>query len=172
MEAPADPDHGPADVDAMRLDVLRRAVDVYLKVAYPSGQYPESVRRRTNWAEGVPPHELFARPPFERAGKAQGSQAPIFALRLGNQRYPHMKLQLQPWNNAEGMMLSVNTHDQIAGLDIAAADVDAFRRLQAENQQLKEAVERAWEAEGLPTFLNFLREYIEQRGGGEPGEPE
>lgn len=170
MEASTDP--GPADVDAMRLDVLRRAVDSYLKVAYPSGEYPESVRRRANWAEDLAPRDLFMKPPFERAGKVPGTQTPIFALRLGNHRYPHMKLQFQPWNNAEGLMLSVNTHDQIAGLDIAAADVDAFRRLQAENQQLKEAVERSWEAEGLPTFLEFLRSYIESRGGEGPGEPE
>lgn len=168
----AHPDSGPADVDAMRLDVLRRAIDVYLKVAYPSGEYPESVRRRTTWAEGPAPHELFAKPPFERTGKATGSQAPIFALRLGNRRYPHMKLQFQPWNNPEGLMLSVNTHDQIAGLDLAAADADAFRQLQAENQQLKEAIEQAWEAGGLPTFLHFLRSYIESRGADEPAEGE
>ncbi|MDG3007999.1 hypothetical protein [Paludisphaera mucosa] len=159
----ANPDSGPADVDAMRLDVLRRAVEVYLKVAYPSGDYPESVRRRTTWAEGLAPHELLAKPPFERAGKTPGAQSPIFALRLGNLRYPHMKLQFQPWNNAEGLMLSVNTHDQVAGLDLAAADVDAFKHLQAENQHLKEAIEQAWEADGLPTFLNFLRTYIESR---------
>lgn len=164
------PDSGPADVDAMRLDVLRRAVDLYLKVAYPSGEYPESVRRRSTWAEGLAPHELLAKPPFERAGKTPGSQTPIFALRLGNRRYPHMKLQLQPWNNAEGLMLSVNTHDQVAGLDLAAADAEAFRQLQAENQQLKETIEQAWEAEGLPTFLHFLRTYIESRGGDEPAE--
>ncbi|OJW18931.1 MAG: hypothetical protein BGO49_17960 [Planctomycetales bacterium 71-10] len=166
----AHPDSGPADVDAMRMDVLRRAVDVYLKVAYPSGEYPESVRRRATWDEDPAPHELLAKPPFERAGKTPGSQTPIFALRLGNRRYPHMKLQLQPWNNPEGLMLSVNTHDQIAGLDLAAADADAFRQLQAENQQLKEAIEQAWEAEGLPTFLHFLRTYIESRGGDEPAE--
>ena len=170
MEAP--PDSGPVDIDAMRLDVLRRAVDVYLKVAYPSGEYPESVRRRASWAEGVPPHDLLGKPPFERAGKTPGSQSPIYALRLGNRRYPHMKLQFQPWNNAEGLMLSVNTHDQIAGLDLGAADADAFRRLQAENQQLKEAVEQAWEAEGLPTFLHFLRTYIESRTEGGPAEGE
>lgn len=167
MEAPTD--SGPADIDAMRLDVLRRAVDIYLKVAYPSGQYPESVRRRSTWPEGAPPRDLFGKPPFERAGKTPGSQTPIYALRLGNRRYPHMKLQLQPWNNDEGLMLSVNTHDQVAGLDLAAADADAFRQLQSENQQLKEAIEQAWEADGLPTFLHFLRTYIESRSGEEPG---
>ena len=160
-------DSGPVDLDAKRLDVLRRAVEVYLKIAYPAGEYPEAVKRRTSWPEGVPPHELFAGPPFERAGKAPGGRSPIFALRLGNRRYPHMKLQFQPWGNDEGLMLSVNTHDQIAGLDMGEADAEAFRRLQAENQRLKEEIEQAWEAEGLPTFLHFLRTYIEGRAEGD-----
>jgi cell division protein FtsB len=57
-------------------------------------------------------------------------------------------------------MLSVNTHDQVAGLDVGAADAQAFRELQAENQRLKEAIEQAWDDAGLPTFLRYLREYI------------
>ena len=85
-----------------------------------------------------------------------GNQSPIFALRLGNFRYPHMKMQIQPWSNAAGFMLSVNTHDQVAGLDVGAADAQAFRALQAENQRLKEAIEQAWDELGLPTFLRYL----------------
>ena len=37
----------------------------------------------------------------------------------------------------------------------------AFRELQAENQRLKEAIEQAWDNAGLPTFLRYLREYIQ-----------
>ena len=92
-----------------------------------------------------------------------GHQSPIYALRLGNFRYPHMKMQIQPWSNAAGFMLSANTHDQVAGLDVGAADAQAFRALQAENQRLKEAIEQAWDELGLPTFLRHLREYIQSR---------
>jgi hypothetical protein len=60
-------------------------------------------------------------------------------------------------------MLSVNTHDQVAGLDVGAADAQAFRELQAENQRLKEAIEQAWDDAGLPTFLRYLREYIQSQ---------
>ncbi len=171
MEAPANAT-GPDDVDAMRLDVLRRAVDIYLRIAYPSGEYPEAVRRRATWDECADPRELLSKPPFERAGRVPGSRTMIYALRLGNRRYPHMKLQFQPWDNPEGLMLSVNTHDQIASFDLAPADADAFHRLQVENQELKEAVEQAWEAEDLPTFLRFLRDYIESRNGEGADGPE
>lgn len=156
--------HGPsADaIGGLRLDLLRQAVETYLKIAYPSGVFPEYVKRRLVWPEGLPAEQVLSSPPFERAGKLPGSQAPIYALRLGNHRYPHMKLQVQPWPNAAGFMLSVNTHDQVAVLDLAV-DAEAFRELQRENQRLKEQIEQEWDAVGLPTFLRYLREYIENR---------
>jgi hypothetical protein len=148
---------------SLRLDLLRTAVETYLKVAYPSGDVPEVVRRRQVWPEGLCAEEVLAGPPFERAGKVPGQQTSIYALRLGNARYPHMKLQIQPWSNSAGFMLSVNTHDQVAGLDLGAADAQAFRELQAENQRLKETIEQSWDEAGLPTFLRYLREYIQNR---------
>jgi hypothetical protein len=121
------------------------------------------VQRRLIWPQDAVAGEMLTSPPFERAGKVPGRQTPIYALRLGNAGYPHMKLQIQPWPNPAGFMLSVNTHDQVAGLDLGAADVEAFRNLQAENQRLKEAIEQAWDEAGLPTFLRYLRDYIQSR---------
>jgi hypothetical protein len=161
MEPP--PGSGPDELGGLRVDLLRRAVDVYLKLAYPSGDIPESVQRRLIWPQDAVAGEMLTRAPFERAGKVPGRQTPIYALRLGNAGYPHMKLQIQPWPNPAGFMLSVNTHDQVAGLDLGAADVEAFRNLQAENQRLKEAIEQAWDEAGLPTFLRYLRDYIQSR---------
>jgi hypothetical protein len=155
----------PHDLHRLRIDILRRAVDVYLTLAYPSGPPPEAVRRRLEWSTDVDAQTLLSRPPFERASKAAGASSPIFALRLGNTRYPHMKLQVQPWPNDAGFMLSVNTHDQVLALDPNANDAPAFRELQAENQRIKEAIEHAWDQAGLPTFLSYLRKYIEDRTG-------
>jgi len=158
----------PPNLDGLRIDILRRAVEIYLALAYPAGSPPEAVRRRLDWAPDVAAAALLTGPPFERASKASGGAAPIFALRLGNTRYPHMKLQVQPWPNEAGFMLSVNTHDQVLSLDPNSSDAPAFRELQAENQRLKEAIEAAWDQAGLPTFLNYLRQYIENRTGTPP----
>jgi hypothetical protein len=157
--APADP----VDLRGLRIDLLRQAVDVYLALAYPSGDIPDVVRRRLEWPDGVDPMTLLANPPFERANRPGPGKELIFALRLGNLRYPHMKLQVQPWPNAAGFLLSVNTHDQVLALDPCSPDLEAFRQLQAENQRLKEAIEQSWDAAGLPIFLRYLREYIESR---------
>jgi hypothetical protein len=161
MEAPLGP--SAAELGGLRFDLLRTAVETYLQVAYPSAQIPEVIRRRLVWLEGPGALNILTKPPFERAGKMAGQHMAIYALRLGNLHYPHMKLQIQPWENEAGFMLSVNAHDQVAGLDIGAADAQAFRELQAENQRLKEAIELAWDDAGLPTFLRYLREYIQNQ---------
>jgi hypothetical protein len=159
---PAEP-HG---LHNLCVDTLRRAVDVYLPLAYPGVEPPEVVRRRLAWEPAGDAEEMLSRPPFERAGKSKTTGAPIYALRLGNVKYPHMKLQVQPWPNHDGFMLSVNTHDQVLALDPSTADMPAFRELQSENQRIKEEIEQAWDDAGLPTFLRYLREYIQQRGTG------
>jgi hypothetical protein len=156
------------DLRGLRLDLLRRSAEIYLELAYPSGTIPAAVTRRLVWPVVGKAEELLDGPPFERAGKAPGRATPIYALRLGNHRYPHMKLQIQPWPNDAGFMLSVNTHDQVSGLDVAEADAQAFRELQVENQRLKEAIELAWENASLPTFLRYLRDYLKSRSECSP----
>jgi hypothetical protein len=157
------PAASPADLRDLRVDLLRQAVDCYLLLAYPNAQWPEAVKRRLAWPDGADATALLAQPCFERADRPEAGRAAIYALRLGNTHYPHMKLQIQPWPNAAGFLLSVNTHDQVLALDPNSPDLPAFRAIQAENQRLKEAIENAWDAAGLPTFLRYLREYIENR---------
>ncbi len=141
---------------------LRRAVTIYLELAYDGREPPEAVRRRLEWIEHSDLATLIIQPPFERSSK-QGSP-PIHALRLGNRRYPHMKLQIQPWPTSQGTMLSINTHDQVLGLDPTSDDVEEFRELQAENARIKEAIEQAWDLAGFPTFLRYLRDYLANQG--------
>jgi len=154
-------------LDGLRLDLLRRAVDIYLEVAYPGAEPPPAVRRRLDWPSGVVSAELLARPPFERVGRSPDDGA-IYGLRLGNLRYPHMKMQVQPWDGKDGFLLSVNTHDHALALDPKAPDADAFMALQAENQRLKVEIEQAWDDAGLPTFPRYLRNYLAIQAAEKP----
>src|SRR5947209_7535244 len=71
----------PPDLDHVRIDVLRRSVDVYLALAYPSGPPPEGIRRRLEWPADADGSTLFTGPPFERVGTASGAAgAAIYAL--------------------------------------------------------------------------------------------
>lgn len=143
---------------------------VYLVEAYPDGGPPESVRRRLDWSDEIRLSELLNQSPFEVVAPRDGEGPTIYAIRLGNAHYPHMKLQIQSWPTSAGYMLSVNTHDQILNLDPNAPDASAFRELQAENQRIKEAIEQAWDRDGFPTFLRYLREYLDNQAPNAPGE--
>ena len=149
----------PNSLRGLPLDLLRRAVEIYLGIAYPASDPPPAVRRRLDWTPGLDAHDLLSGPPFERVGKAT-TEKPIYALRLGNVRYPHMKMQIQPWDDRFGYLLSVNTHDHALALDPNSPDAAAFMALQAENQRLKVEIEQAWDEAGLPTFPRYLREYL------------
>jgi hypothetical protein len=153
-----------SDFRDLPLKDLRQAVEVYLSIAYAGSEPPESVRRRLDWPQDCDGTALVQGPPFERASKP--GAAPIFAIRLGNARYPHMKLQIQPWACPAGYMLSVNTHDQVQNLDPSSPDWEAFRSLQEENKNLKEQIEHAWDEAGLPIFLTYLRDYLAAQGTG------
>jgi hypothetical protein len=158
------------DLRGLRVDLLRQAAQIYVRLAYPSGNLPDAVSRRLNWRDDCTADVLMKSPPFERAGKATGRSSPVYALRLGNQSYPHMKLQIEAWPNEAGFLLSVNTHDQVTGVDLCAIDADAFRNLQVENQRLKEAIETEWDKAGLPIFLRYLKDYIKDRAASGPAQ--
>jgi hypothetical protein len=149
------------ELASLRLNTLRQAVALYMSRAYPVGDPPEVVCRRLDWPDGVDASTLLTHAPFERANRPGTNALPVYALRLGNARYPHMKLQVQPWPNSDGFLLSVNTHDQVLSIDPASSDAEAFRALQGENQRLKESIEQAWDDAGLPTFVRYLKDYLE-----------
>lgn len=162
-----------AEVPEVDLGVLRRAVKIYLDQAYAGTEPPDPVRRRLDWPAGRSAGEILPAAPFELANRPEPGIPPIYALRLGNAHYPHMKIQIQPWPNDCGYLLSVNTHDQVLSLDPTSRDAAAFRALQSENQRLKESIEKAWDESGIPTFLRYLRNYIDEHPStfGEPPEP-
>src|SRR3954453_14798287 len=54
----------------LSMDLLRRAVEIYLGMPSPSSEPPPAVRKRLEWTPGLDAGELLARAPFERVGKA------------------------------------------------------------------------------------------------------
>ncbi len=157
----------PNPLPGLRPELLRQAVEIYLKIAYPGSEPPLAVRKRLDWSAELDPAELLKRPPFERVSKP-GDESPVYALRLGNARYPHMKMQIQPWDAKDGFLISVNTHDHALTIDPNAPDAGAFMALQDENKRLKVEIEQAWDEAGLPTFTRYLRDYLDRQSGGNP----
>ncbi len=141
--------------------MLNRAIDLYLRHAYRGGS-----RERPLFDDQATVPQILTRQPdlFEdlsgplaRAERAGALQAPrVFALRLGNVSYPHMKLALVEAYFPNEFVFAVDRHDTFH-FDPNVPGHRAWCELKEINRLLKEAIEGAWYKEGLPT-LRGLRE--------------
>jgi CheY-like chemotaxis protein len=143
----------------MRLEDLtpahvRRAVAIYLEIAWPGTDFP---RPRTTVKDLEGAHtlaELFTR--FEHVKLSEGPLSPRYTLRLGNKRYPFMKFVVQEYLVDKEYFFSVDTHDD---LDVRPdnPDFEAWQLLRTHNRMLKQQIEDAWVAAGLPTHRDLRR---------------
>jgi CheY-like chemotaxis protein len=143
----------------MRLEDLtpahvRRAVAIYLEIAWPGSDFPRP-RVSVRDLEGANTlEELFTR--FERVKLQEGPLSPRYTLRLGNKRYPFMKFVVQEYLVGREYFFSVDTHDD---LDVRPdnPDYEAWQELRNHNRALKQRIEEAWAAAGLPTNRDLRR---------------
>lgn len=128
---------------------VRRAIELYLDVAWPEGVGAGLAGLRGQLAAASTLDELLQR--FERAqgGDVDGSRS--FLLRLGNARYPFMKFVLQEYLVEGEFFFSVDTHDN---LDVrpSAPDYAQWQELKLFNRGMKDRIETAWRRAGLATF--------------------
>ena len=141
-----------------------KAVEIYLDAAY-GGKIPPAVQTRTFTLRAFPQDDLYRCPVFEPAPK----ENPVrFALRLGNQWYPHMKLVVEQAPDGQASLFRADTHDRHIQVDSLSRDYAAFCELSQKNQSLAGRIEAAWEAAALSTFKSFLRNDLARRRSGAP----
>jgi hypothetical protein len=165
--------HKPASV------TLWRAISTYLRVAYdgepagpgglPSGT-PSAVRAKLQVLRATDERELFDSNVFERdalppnhAPGGNGGRPRRYYLRLGNRNYPHMKMVVDRAPDGRGHLFRADTHDNHVRPKPGSRDEKPFLELMEKNRVVAEAIESAWEQEGLPTFKKFLRDDLERR---------
>ena len=156
--------------------VLWNAIQVYLSIAYngpaqepgglPAGT-PSAVRARLDTLRSTPDDAFYDSPVFERIAPkdAKDAKAPPtkYALRLGNRHYPHMKVVIDRAPDGHSYLLRADTHDTHVQPRPGSREAAAFMELVRANQAVAEAVEAAWETQGLPTFKKYLRDDLERR---------
>ena len=128
--------------------LLAKAAGIYLRMAFP-----RDARRRedkvVSWDPSLQGKEVlgFMRDESVKNGTRQGR----YTLRLGNERYPFMKLSIEEWVEPGEYFFFVDTHDE---LEISPGDPDyeAWTALRNYNLQLKEAIESAWSRSRIPTL--------------------
>ena len=139
---------------------LRQAIDIYLRVAYPTGTLPEAVKPRLlPW--GSLPDDALIEPAWFEACMQEGRQQ--LALRLGHPGYPHMKLVLEESPDGSGYLFRADAHDRHLFASPGSPDAAGLEQVRRANAQIIEQIERNWVADGVPTFRAYLRRQVESR---------
>lgn len=155
-------------LDEVTSELLSRAIDIYLAIAYPQGGYSDSVVERARLGQGLRGQPLLGDPRFERLpADVTVAAAQRFNLRLGNALYLHMKLGIDRVSESDQYVLVVDTHDKHFSEMVQEKEREMYRDLLTHNQRVHDEIEKAWGAAGLPTFERYLRSRLEGlRGRG------
>ncbi|GMV82480.1 MAG: hypothetical protein AMXMBFR7_36640 [Planctomycetota bacterium] len=148
--------------------LLNQAVAIYTQHAF-RGQ-AERARNLPRFAEAQSLAEILAgKHPFEDLTGGMpstlaaepvpltgGSLPRVYALRLGNIAYPHMKLALVEAYFADEFVFAVDRHDTFH-FEPNVPGYEAWCELKEINRLVKESIEDSWHKAGVPTFRG-LRE--------------
>ncbi|MFT5049791.1 MAG: CheY-like chemotaxis protein [Chlamydiales bacterium] len=150
-------------LESLTCDHIRRAIEIYMAMAWPAGQEGcTPAPRPLHDLEGIEPlTEMFER--FDVPAAGLGGSLSRHTLRLGNRRYPFMKFVVQEYLVHEEYFFSVDTHDALK-ITPNMADYETWQEVLSFNRQIKRDIERTWHSEGLPTNedLRILMEELAQ----------
>jgi CheY-like chemotaxis protein len=133
---------------------LAKAVDVYLEIAWGEAAAEKSAALGMSSAVSIG-DALDRFTDERRVGKLRK-----YTLRLGHAKYPNMKLVFQELLVRDKFFFAVDAHDEVF-VDQTWQDFEHWIELKRQNSEIKEKVEQAWAAAGLPTFASVVSE-IEQ----------
>jgi len=135
--------------------MMHQAMQIYLAAAYESRHLPLGVKARVEFVtehasddlESVLSHELIERIRSEE----DESVVESYAVRLGNEKYPHMKLALRR-QKGDDYRLMVESHDRHFEVETSEPDAPKAQELQAYNRRLKAEIESRWREADLPVL--------------------
>ncbi len=115
---------------------LKQAIDTYLAEAYPSDEIPVSVLKLLDEIRDY----LDDPAALERLDACESLEPGIIAVRLGNHRYPHMKLVVRFTD--DGPVFSVDTHDGPERIPPTLPGYEALKPVITANSDIKDRIHR------------------------------
>jgi hypothetical protein len=139
-------------LEEITLDMLRRSLDAYVAVAYQSAPLPLTVKSRIAFIREFPGDDLaqlLSRDIIERTpADAETSAVTAYGVRLGNEKYPHMKLIIRRAAD-DDWRFAVDCHDGAFEV-VGTPDGLRAQELKDYNMALREKIEALWREEDLP----------------------
>ncbi len=140
------------------------AIDAFLRHAYAGKTSPAGVKAKLDVLRAAC-GSLLKASAFE---KSDAPGPPRYALRLGNQFFPHMKLVVECRPENERCFFRADAHDAHCRPKETSSEMGLYRELVEKNRTISTAIETEWADLGLPTFKTFLREDLARRGAARP----
>lgn len=139
---------------------IRLAMEIYLGHAYPAGAgehilrfVPDKDVVATDWLmTDISEREIY------QEGSAVVTS---FALRVGNEQYPNMKVRISLPPNGSEYLFCVDSHDGFLQAPRGSEDYEALEQMKAFNASVAQVTVRDWSAAGLPTERNYMRQKID-----------
>ena len=145
-------------LEAFTRAMLEQAVRLYMEEAYGDAPVPPKAQKRLAWPAGESLRELAVAEAFERMpADVPVEECDRIRLRLGNPRYPHMKLGMDRIPETGQWVLTVDCHDRQLIVAVQESERVALEALLKTNNELKSRIERRWTEAGLPTFERYIR---------------
>jgi CheY-like chemotaxis protein len=146
-------------------ELLGKALEVYLQRAYPPGPAPAPLLPDLTGL--TTPDDVLSKFSRESRPGPGGESIDLYALRLGNERYPHMKVALVQFLEPGEWVWSVDTHDRMP-VAPGSDEWDRFQALRIHNLRIKAEVEAGWRERGLDT-CRVLARRMPQVGSDQQG---
>ncbi|MHC4820426.1 MAG: response regulator transcription factor [Planctomycetota bacterium] len=135
------------DVDG---DLLRSATAVFLEEAYGSARPKATKRPLPDLTDARDSESVVALMDDESRRYGGAAQCRRWVLRLGNSRYPNMKLVLEESLLAGEFVFSVDTHDD-AVVSPGDPDEPLWKEIRHWNLAVKKRIETRWRKSKIPT---------------------
>jgi len=143
-------------LEGMTVGLLRQAVGIYEREAFHGADH-ESI---TISGDDDEPISAALSSLIDESRLTGGAVVHCYTMRIGNPRYPFMKLVLHEHLVQDEYFFEVDTHDQMFGG--AESEGTEFKSLKRYNLELKGRVEWAWGEAKLPTS-GHLKGLVETR---------
>jgi hypothetical protein len=150
------------DLDNLTPDMVRQALAIYLREGFPDG-IPEATRSRVRLPVAGTVPEMLDEAGFVKVSLAgeDTSRPDIYKLEIGSHTSPRMKFCVKRVSLSETFLFNVDIHDLYLCRP-EGEETEEERGEREASEKLKRRIEELWGQAGLPTFLKYMEDYLDQ----------
>ena len=149
------------DLDNLTPAMVRQALAIYLREAFPDG-LPDHVRDRVRLPARGTVAEMLEQGGFAKISLSgeDTSRPDGYKLEIGSSTSSRMKFCVKRVSLSETFLFNVDIHDLYLCRP-EGAETEEERREREASEVLKKRIEEIWGQAGLPTFLKYMEEYLD-----------